>query len=216
MRAAAARATFRRRLLRWFARHGRDLPWRRTRDPYEILVSEIMLQQTQVDRVKTYYGKFLHRYPTVETLARARPLQVREVWEGLGYYARARHLHQTSRVVVKKHRGVFPQTAALLHTLPGVGRYTAGAVASFAFNQRTPIVDTNVARVLRRIFGIAGDLKRAAVQKRLWRLAEALLPRKKIWDFNQGLMDFGATICTARNPQCADCPMTDICLRPGA
>lgn len=206
---------FRRRLLRWFAAYGRDLPWRRTRDPYKILVSEIMLQQTQVDRVKDYYAKFLHRYPTVGALAKARPLRVREEWEGLGYYARARNLHATSRVVMKEHGGEFPQAVDSLRALPGIGRYTAGAVASFAFGQRAPIVDTNVARVLRRVFGITGAPKSTAVQKTLWHVAERLLPRKKIWEFNQGLMDFGATVCTARNPKCHECPMMDICQRPG-
>ncbi len=204
-------AVFRRRLLKWFARHGRDLPWRRTRDPYRILVSEIMLQQTQVDRVKGFYRKFLQRYPTVDKLAKARPLQVREMWEGLGYYARARNLHKTSRVVMQQHAGQFPTEIDGLQQLPGIGRYTAGAVASFAFGKRAPILDTNVSRVLRRVFGIRGDHKRAIVQKQLWRLAEDLLPRKQIWEFNQGLMDFGAMLCTARTPQCAICPMADIC-----
>jgi A/G-specific adenine glycosylase len=202
---------FRRRLLRWFDRYGRSLPWRRTRDPYKILVSEVMLQQTQVDRVKEFYRRFLKRYPTVRKLAKAESLEVRETWEGLGYYRRAHNLHKTSQAVVQAHQGKFPDNVETLMSLPGVGRYTAGAVASFAFNRRAPILDTNVSRVLRRVFGVDGDPKKAKAQKALWHLAEVLLPRKKIWEFNQGIMDFGATICTARKPQCESCPMSDIC-----
>lgn len=173
-----------------------------------------MLQQTQVDRVRDFYDRFLTRYPTVADLASAGPLEVRESWEGLGYYARARNLHRASQAVMTEHRGAFPTHVEQLVALPGIGRYTAGAVASFAFNRRAPILDTNVARVLRRIFGVRGDPKSSRVQKRLWRLAEASLPRKKIWEFNQGIMDFGAMICTARNPQCGTCPMADICRAP--
>lgn len=199
------------RLLRWFARHGRDLPWRRTHDPYAILVSEMMLQQTQVARVLDFYPRFLKRYPSVETLARARPLAVREAWEGLGYYNRARHLHRTARTVVKDHAGQFPRTTETLQTLPGIGRYTAGAIVSFAYKQPAPILDTNVSRVLRRVFGVRGDPKRTAAQKKLWHLAETLIPKGKVWEFNQGLMDFGATVCTARAPQCPTCVMREIC-----
>ncbi len=202
---------FRRRLLRWFAQHGRDLPWRRTRDAYQILVSEVMLQQTQVDRVKDFYGRFLKQYPSVESLARAKPQQVRESWEGLGYYARAKNLHAASQHVVTHHAGKFPLEVHALMELPGIGRYTAGAVASFAYNQRAPILDTNVSRVLRRVFAVRGNPKSAAAQRRLWYLAEALLPRKKIWEFNQGIMDLGATLCTARTPDCPACPMKTIC-----
>lgn len=207
-------ATFRRRLLRWFAAHGRDLPWRHTRDPYKILVSEVMLQQTQVDRVRDFYGRFLKRYPTASILARARPHAVREQWEGLGYYARARNLHRASRAVVREHGGQFPMEVHALMDLPGIGRYTAGAVASFAFGQRAPILDTNVARVLRRVFGVTGEPLRAATRNALWALAEAALPRKgheQIWAFNQGIMDLGAMVCTARNPKCDQCPMADMC-----
>lgn len=203
---------FRRRLLRWFAAHGRDLPWRQTRDPYRILVSEVMLQQTQVERVKDFYGRFLRRYPDVERLARARPHQVRESWEGLGYYARARNLHRTSRTVMRDHGGRFPMEIHALMQLPGIGRYTAGAIRSFAYERPAPIVDTNVARVLRRVFGVRGDPKRAATQRRLWALAEALVRgTKRIWAVNQGIMDLGATVCTARNPRCEICVMQRIC-----
>ncbi|MBI4239036.1 MAG: A/G-specific adenine glycosylase [Deltaproteobacteria bacterium] len=212
--ADALKRRFRTRLLRWFAQHGRALPWRETRDPYKILVSEVMLQQTQVDRVREFYPRFLKKYPSVESLARARPLAVREAWDGLGYYARARNLHAASRAVVKNHDGRFPRDATALQQLPGIGRYTAGAVASFAHAQRAPIVDTNVARVLARVFGLGADVKRSAVQKQLWHLAETLLPRKpeSIWAFNQGIMDLGATVCTARKPQCPACPLRGLCL----
>lgn len=201
------------RLLTWFARHGRDLPWRRTHDPYKILVSEMMLQQTQVARVLEFYPRFLKRYPSVEKLAGAKPLAVREAWEGLGYYNRARYLHQTVRAVVKRYRGTFPRTTDDLQHLPGIGRYTAGAMVSFAYKQPAPILDTNVSRVLRRVFGVRGDPKRAVTQKKLWRLTETLIPTGKVWEFNQGLMDFGATICTARAPQCPTCVMREMCQR---
>jgi len=148
----ARAAAFRRGLLRWFRRHGRDLPWRRTRDPYRIVVSEFMLQQTQVSRVEGYFDRFLEQYPTVHALAAASPLAVRESWEGLGYYRRAANLHRLAQAVVGEHGGVVPSDPMVLRGLPGVGRYTAGAVASFAYERRTPAVDTNVARVLRRAF----------------------------------------------------------------
>lgn len=206
-------APFRRRLLYWFTKHGRDLPWRRTRDPYKILVSEVMLQQTQVDRVKDYYARFLRRYPSVEKLARARSHTVREQWEGLGYYRRAENLHRASKAVVKEYGGKFPRCADALQQLPGIGRYTAGAVASFAFEQPAPILDTNVSRVLRRVYGVEGEPLTAAVQKQLWSLAEDLVQgTKKVWHVNQAVMDFGATVCTARAPKCSQCPMQSLCV----
>lgn len=211
MREISTGRVFVRRLLRWFARHGRDLPWRRTHDPYKILVSEMMLHQTQVSRVCEFYPRFVKRYPSVESLAGARPSHVREAWEGLGYYNRAKYLHQTARRVVHARGGHWPTTAEALQQLPGVGRYTAGAIVSFAYKQPAPILDTNVARVLRRVFGLRGDPKRAIVQKQLWQLAEALIPKGKVWEFNQGIMDFGALVCTARNPKCPACVMQRIC-----
>ncbi|MBI4366236.1 MAG: A/G-specific adenine glycosylase [Deltaproteobacteria bacterium] len=198
-------------MLRWFGAHRRDLPWRRTHDPYKILVSEMMLQQTQVARVLEFYPRFLKRYPSIEKLAGARPSRVREAWDGLGYYNRAKYLHQTAKQVAKRHGGVFPRTTEELQCLPGIGRYTAGAIASFAYKKPAPILDTNVARVLRRVFGVRGDPKRSAARKRLWRLAERLIPTGKVWEFNQGLMDFGATVCTARAPRCPTCVMREIC-----
>lgn len=203
---------FRRRLLRWFRRHGRDLPWRRTRDPYHILVSEVMLQQTQVARVEAYYHRFLERYPTLGTLAAAPPGQVREAWEGLGYYRRAANLQRLAQVVSNERDGVIPDDPEELLTLPGVGRYTAGAVASFAFERPAAAVDTNVARVLRRAFhpraaGARGD-------RRLWATAERLVPRRRgpaAWAFNQGIMELGAVVCTARVARCGECPVRTVC-----
>ena len=202
---------FQARLLRWFRGHGRDLPWRRTRDPYKILVSEVMLQQTQVERVRDYYGRFLRRYPTIQDLASANPARVRDSWDGLGYYARARNLHAAARTVVREHGGRFPRDLEEVMSLPGVGRYTAGAVVSFAFGDAAPILDTNVRRVLSRLFVRRRALRPAATERRLWALAEAVIPDGHAWAFNQALMDFGATVCTARNPRCSGCPLSRLC-----
>jgi A/G-specific adenine glycosylase len=200
------RGSFTRRLLAWYRAAARDLPWRRTRDPYRVLVSEFMLQQTQVSRVLAYYGRFLRRYPTVEALARARPRAVREAWDGLGYYRRAANLHRLATEVVRRHGGAIPADPELLRQLPGVGPYTAGAVATFAFEQPVPAVDTNVARVLRRVFGCrtAHEVSGAA---------ERLQPRrgKSAWNLNQALMELGALICTARSPKCDRCPVNNLC-----
>lgn len=199
---------FSRALRQWFRRHGRDLPWRATRDPYRVLVSETMLQQTQVSRVVDYYERFLDRFPTLAALASAPPRRVRESWEGLGYYARARNLHALSRTVT-----TLPQEPHELATLPGVGRYTAGAVASFAFERRAALVDTNVARVLRRAFAPRTDFKTARGAKRIWQIAEALLPRtgRATWTHNQALMELGALVCTAREMRCSACPVVAGC-----
>lgn len=203
---------FRRRILHWFRRSGRDLPWRRTRDPYQVLVSEFMLQQTQVSRVTEYFPRFLERYPTVQALAVARPQQVREVWQGLGYYRRAANLHRLAQVVMEEHGGAIPDDPELLLKLPGVGRYTAGAVATFAFERSTPAVDTNVSRVIRRAFhprarGTSGE-------KRIWATGAALVPRagNAAWSFNQGIMELGALICTARVARCGVCPVRKVCV----
>jgi A/G-specific adenine glycosylase len=203
---------FQARLLRWFRRHGRDLPWRKTRDPYKILVSEVMLQQTQVDRVRGYYARFLREYPTVRDLAAAHPARVRESWEGLGYYARARNLHAAARAVTEQHAGKFPQRLEEVMALPGVGRYTAGAVVSFAYGEPAPVLDTNVRRVLRRVFVRRGARSAARLDRRLWALAEAVIPPKQVWTFNQAVMDFGATVCAARSPKCNICPIRLICV----
>lgn len=204
----ARAAQFSRALRAWFRENGRVLPWRETRDPYRILVSEAMLQQTQVSRVVDYYGRFLERFPTLEALAKAPPRRVREGWEGLGYYARAKNLHALSRQVT-----ALPSEPAQLQALPGIGPYTAGAVASFAFERRAALVDTNVARVLRRVFAPRADFKTTRGQKKIWALAEAVLPRtgKATWTHNQALMELGALVCTARVAKCEICPVASLC-----
>ena len=203
---------FRHRLLVWFRRHGRNLPWRQTRDPYHILVSEFMLQQTQVSRVETYYHRFLSRYPTFEALASVPAASVRESWEGLGYYRRAANLHRLAQEVVQKRGGTLPADPAELRQLPGVGRYTAGAVACFAFERSAAAVDTNVARVLRRVFH--PRLNKKVFDRRVWSTAEKILPQrgKSAWAFNQAIMELGALVCTARKPRCEICPVRSVCV----
>lgn len=203
--------TFQERLLTWYATHKRDLPWRNTSDPYKILVSEIMLQQTQVERVIPKYEEFLQKYPTLEALAKASVEEVTETWFPLGYNIRPVRLHSIAREAVERYGGKIPDDAEALQNLKGVGRYTAGAVLSFAFGREAPILDTNVRRVLHRVFFGQGDAKGYSVQKQLWELSEALIPTGKGYDFNQGLMDFGATMCTARKPLCLLCPLNDTC-----
>lgn len=202
---------FRRRLMAWFRRQGRDLPWRRTRDPYHVLVSEFMLQQTQVSRVTEYYPRFLDRYPTIRDLAGARPRQVREAWEGLGYYRRAANLHRLAQVVVGELDGRIPEDPAELQRLPGIGRYTAGAVATFAFEQAHPAVDTNVGRVIRRAFHPRA--RGAGGEKRIWATGHRLQPRagNAAWTFNQAIMELGALVCTARVARCGVCPVRRVC-----
>jgi A/G-specific adenine glycosylase len=199
-------------LLKWFRKNARDLPWRKTKDPYAIWVSEIMLQQTQVDTVEPYYHRFLKRYPTVRRLARARLDTVLKLWEGLGYYSRARNLHLAAKKIIRDHDGNIPQTKQALLTLPGVGPYTAGAIASIAFNKDEPLVDGNVIRVLCRLFRIRENPKSGMVQKRLWRLARELLPSGRAGTFNQALMELGATVCWPRSPNCDVCPLQKICM----
>jgi A/G-specific adenine glycosylase len=205
---------FSRKLRAWFRRNGRDLPWRRTRDPYAILVSESMLQQTQVSRVLDFYPRFLSRFPSMHHLARAAPKRVRESWEGLGYYARARNLHKLAKQVTRSGgTGTLPHDPRELRTLPGVGAYTAGAVASFAYEQRVATVDTNVARVLSRAFAPRLNPKRARDLSRIWQIAGEALPRtgRSAWDHNQALMELGALICTARIARCEACPVWREC-----
>jgi A/G-specific adenine glycosylase len=213
---AKRRALFQRKLRAWYRRHGRNLPWRNTRDPYEVLVSELMLQQTQVSRVLTKYGAFLSRFPTLADVARARPQRVMEAWEGLGYYARARNLHRLAREVTDGGRAPersLPDRPAELEQLPGIGAYTAGAVASFAYERRAALVDTNVARVLRRVFAPTVNPKTTKGRKLIWALAEQVLPRtgRTAWTHNQALMELGALICTARVARCAECPVKSGC-----
>jgi A/G-specific adenine glycosylase len=207
--AASQKRRFQTRLLKWYEKHGRDLPWRRTSDPYRILVSEVMLQQTQVDRVIPKYHEFLDRYPSFGGLADAPVSDVKKTWYPLGYNIRPERLHSIACETVARYGGRLPSDAEALLSFKGIGRYTAGAIRSFAFNEDAPILDTNVMRVLHRVFMAKGDPK--TQKSKLWKLSEALIPRGKGYDFNQAIMDFGATCCTARNPACLQCPMKSFC-----
>ena len=209
--ASAERRGFRRRLLTWYRRNGRSLPWRQTRDPYHILVSEVMLQQTQVDRVRPKYDEWIAKYPTFEALAAASATDVVGAWYPLGYNIRPRRLHAIAREAVARYGGKLPSDEQTLRSFKGIGPYTAGAVQSFAFGQRAPIVDTNVARVLLRVFVGRGNPRNSAMRRRLWEISKAVLPVRRVFDFNQALMDFGAMICVARKPRCLVCPMTAMC-----
>jgi A/G-specific adenine glycosylase len=211
MPAPEARQAFRRRLLTWYDRNGRDLPWRRATDPYQILVSEIMLQQTQVDRVLPKYHEWLRRFPSLGHLA-ARPVEEAvEAWYPLGYNIRPRRLHSIAREAVARYGGALPSDEATLLSFKGIGQYTAGAIRSFAFGERAAILDTNVARVLFRIFVGKGNPRSHAMRARLWAIARLVLPHKRVFDFNQAVMDFGALVCPARAPRCSVCPMARDC-----
>ena len=207
----SARRTFRRTLLGWYDKNGRSLPWRETSDPYHILVSEIMLQQTQVDRVLPKYREWLDRYPSFEALARAPERDVTETWRPLGYNIRPKRLQAIAREAVANYGGKLPSDEATLLSFKGIGAYTAGAIRSFAFRERAAILDTNVARVLFRVFIGEGAPKSHATKKVLWTISAALVPHSRAFDFNQALMDFGATLCTARKPKCLICPMSTLC-----
>jgi A/G-specific adenine glycosylase len=203
--------TWQQRLLRWFVREQRDLPWRRDRDPYHIWLSEAMLQQTQVATVVSYFERFVTALPTIKALAAAEEQEVLRLWEGLGYYRRARHLHRAARQIVSEHRGRFPKDVAACAALPGVGRYMVGAILSQAFDQRLPIVEANSKRVLCRLFAHTGDSKDPATQRWLWEKAEEVLPRRHVGDFNQALMELGALLCTPKTPRCSACPLSNAC-----
>jgi A/G-specific adenine glycosylase len=205
------RSAIGRRLLAWYQRHRRDLPWRRTRDPYAIWVAEVMLQQTRVETVISYYERFLARFPSLEVLADAPLDDVLKAWEGLGYYARARNLHKAARLVVYDLEGHLPPTPEALSLLPGIGHYTAAAIASIAFGHHAVALDGNLRRVLCRLFAIDDDPGRSNTQSRLEKLALSMLPRGDAGDFNQALMDLGAAICTPTNPRCLICPVTAVC-----
>jgi A/G-specific adenine glycosylase len=198
-------------LLDWYAVHARQLPWRRRRDAYRIWISEIMLQQTQVDAVIPYYRRWLRRFPNARALAAAPLRDVLAVWEGLGYYARARNLHRAAQQVVNELGGRLPRTRAQLRRLPGIGPYTAAAIASIAFGEPAAVLDSNVKRVLARVFDFREDVKAASGERKLWALAERLVPPDRAGDYNQALMDLGATLCTPRAPACAACPVRAIC-----
>ncbi len=199
-------------LLRWATRNLRDLAWRaEPRDPYRVWVSEIMLQQTQAATVIPYFYRFTERFPTVQALAQAPLDDVLKLWEGLGYYARARHLHRAAQKVVAEFDGRLPDTVEELSKLPGIGRYTAGAIASIAFGRDAPAVDGNVRRVLCRLYAIRGDVRRSKIQNQLWALAEANLPKGKAGRWNEAMMELGATVCTPRSPRCGECPLAGSC-----
>jgi A/G-specific adenine glycosylase len=209
-------AGFAGRVVRWQRSHGRQgLPWQDTRDPYRVWLSEIMLQQTQVATVLDYYPRFLARFPDVRALAAAAPDEVMALWSGLGYYSRARNLHRCAQDVVALHGGEFPRSAQLLQALPGIGKSTAAAIASFCFGERVAILDGNVKRVLARVLGYGADLAEAGNERELWAHAQALLPRRGLGEsmprYTQGLMDLGATVCTARQPACPTCPVNGLC-----
>jgi A/G-specific adenine glycosylase len=206
---ARERQRFQLLLLAWFDQHRRDLPWRLDRDPYRVWLSEIMLQQTRVNAVADHYQRFLRRFPTIQKLASARESTVLAAWSGLGYYRRARMLHAAAKQIVKQYAGKFPETVEALRALPGIGRYTAAAVASIAFNQPVAVVDGNVERVLQRVYG-----KNLTLEV-LWGAAEALLGRERPGDFNQAMMELGATVCLPRKPQCLLCPVSDLCTTRG-
>jgi A/G-specific adenine glycosylase len=199
------------RLLDWYEKRKRDLPWRRTKDPYAIWVSEVMLQQTQVKTVLGYYERWMERFPTLQALAAAEDADVLHAWQGLGYYSRARRLLSGARAVTEQHGGELPRDVAALLALPGIGPYSAGAIASIAFGLPEPIVDGNVVRVLSRLFALRGDPARTPLKSQLWRLARELVPADRAADFNQSLMELGATICTPTSPRCAQCPLAQHC-----
>jgi A/G-specific adenine glycosylase len=206
------------KLTRWYEKNARDLPWRQTHDPYAVWISEIMLQQTQVKTVIPYFERWMRSLPSVETFARAPLKKILKLWEGLGYYNRVRHAQSAARQIVRQHGGKFPKAFDDILGLPGVGRYTAGAISSIAFNQPAPILDGNVIRVLSRFFGIAGSPREKDVNNKLWRIAEALVsvPRVEPSLLNQALMELGALICLPRQPKCAVCPLRRDCFALGA
>jgi A/G-specific adenine glycosylase len=207
----AQKHLLRRRLLAWYARNARDLPWRRSRDPYRVWISEVMLQQTQVATVREYFTRFMTALPDLHTLAAADEQQVLRLWEGLGYYRRARQLHEAAQRIVADHGGRFPRSIEALRQLPGIGRYTAGAIASIAFDQRAPILEANTMRLLSRLLAYRGDPLSTSGQRVLWHTAEEILPQKNVAQFNQALMELGSLVCTPSEPKCRDCPLSSLC-----
>jgi A/G-specific adenine glycosylase len=205
------RADFRRRLVAWYGRNARKLPWRRNRDPYRVWISEIMLQQTTVAAVVPYFERFMLAMPTIASLAAADEDMVLRLWEGLGYYRRARQLHRGAKTIVAEHKGRFPHDAEAVRRLPGIGRYTSGAILSIAFDQPLPILEANTTRLLSRLLAYRGDVARADALRLLWRAAETLLPRRGAGRFNQALMELGSQICRPREPACLKCPIANLC-----
>lgn len=208
----AWKRSFEQRLLAWYADHRRDLPWRRDGDAYRVWISEVMLQQTQVETVKPYFERFTQAFPTVVALAEADEQQVLRLWEGLGYYRRARALHAAAKQIASEHDGKLPSDVATLQTLPGIGRYTAGAIASIAYGQPAPILEANTIRLLTRLSAYGDDPTKSVGQRYLWGLAETLLPSANFADFNQALMELGSLVCTPTEPGCDRCPVAKLCL----
>jgi A/G-specific adenine glycosylase len=207
----AAPAALHRLLLAWYRRNSRALPWRGTRDPYRIWVSEAMLQQTRVATARSYYMTFLTRFPTLASLARAKAQDVLAAWSGLGYYRRARHLHEAARIVMRDHHGSVPDDPVTFGALPGVGRYTTGAVLSLAFDRPLAVLDGNVARVLSRLYALPAAVREPRGARALWAVADSLVPRQGAGEWNQALMELGATVCAPRTPRCDDCPLRPLC-----
>jgi A/G-specific adenine glycosylase len=205
------RQSLRRRLSAWYAAHKRDLPWRRSRDPYRVWISEVMLQQTQVATVGDYFDRFISRFPNVHALAATDETEVLRLWEGLGYYRRARQLHVAAKKIVAEYGGTFPSAVDQLQQLPGIGRYTAGAIASIAFDRRAPILEANTIRLLSRLVAFRGNPHSQLGQRPLWRIAEEILPQKRVAEFNQALMELGSLICTPSEPKCLACPLSTVC-----
>lgn len=203
--------TFRRKLLAWYTKHERDLPWRKSSDPYRVWVSEVMLQQTQVKTVKAYFQRFMKAFPTVRRLAAADEQEVLKLWEGLGYYRRARGLHAAAKVIVEEHRGKFPADVTSLMNLPGIGRYTAGAIVSIAYDKPAPILEANTIRLFARLIAYREDPTKSAGQRRLWATAEEVLPKKNVARFNQALMELGSLVCKPASPLCDQCPVSGLC-----
>ncbi|HWB08330.1 MAG TPA: A/G-specific adenine glycosylase [Pirellulales bacterium] len=208
---AAWKRQFRRKLVDWYRRHARDLEWRRSRDPYRVWVSEIMLQQTQVATVADYFPRFVAEFPDVASLAAADEARVLRLWEGLGYYRRARQLHQAAKLIVAEHGGRFPSEVETVRNLPGIGRYTAGAILSIAFDARQPILEANTIRLFSRLIAYRGDPRSKSGENLLWLLAEELLPASGSSQFNQALMELGSLVCTPRAPACEPCPVRSLC-----
>lgn len=207
----STRRWLRQKLRTWYAANARDLPWRRRRDPYAVWLSEVMLQQTQVETVRGYFERFLQKLPTLEALAAADQREVFRLWEGLGYYRRARQLHEAAQMIVRQHGGQFPTDSQTIRRLPGIGRYTAGAILSIAFDRREPILEANTVRLLSRLLGYEGQPQSSEGQRLLWATADALLPRRDVGHFNQALMDLGSLVCTVRSPRCDVCPIAARC-----
>jgi A/G-specific adenine glycosylase len=208
---ASQKQSIRRHLLSWYATHARDLPWRRSRDPYLVWVSEIMLQQTTVATVRGYFQRFVKLFPNVRALATADESQVLRAWEGMGYYRRARQLHAAAKLIVAQYDGELPRGVAELMELPGIGRYTAGAIASIAFDTRAPILEANTIRLLSRLIAYRDNPLATAGRSTLWQAAEDILPQKNVAQFNQALMELGSLVCTPSEPQCDECPLTTVC-----